>query len=294
MKVFFLVQCHKLTTPLTYNILKLSKIKDVKIFIHVDKKSDINQFIHLEGPNIIFIKKRIDVHWGGQAQINVSLNLFKEIIHLDYDYVSFISGDDLFYRSFSDFKSFLLNNNGKEFIGIDSSSEQSFQQRFKMRYPSIYFDRYLPLWLRISKKAYSTCYKFGFFQNKTPAPFTRFYKGSNWFTLSKLSIDYIFTTIEKNSDIMKFFQNSFCCDEIIFQTILMNSEFKNSIYKIFDDDYDDNRMSLRYIDWKSGPEYPKILHKKELQKEFPLDSFFIRKVDSQIPLDFIVNTFDIE
>ncbi|WP_441002128.1 beta-1,6-N-acetylglucosaminyltransferase [Pseudocolwellia agarivorans] len=291
MKVVFLVQCHKLTTPLIYNILKFSKIRDVRVFIHVDKKSDITPFLTLRGDNVFLIKKRIDVHWGGQAQINVTLNLFEEIRHLDFDYASFISGDDLFHHPFSDFNDFLKKNYGQEFIGVVNTRETEFQSRFKIKYPNLFLQRNLSPYFRFMKKIYMTSSKLGLFHNKNKCPFKHFYKGSNWFTLSKAAITYIQDEISKNIGIIKYFENSFCCDEIIFQSILMNSHFKDSIYKLLNDNYDDNKMSLRYIDWSSGPEYPKILYKKDLSIELPRDIFFIRKVDSQIPLDFIQNKF---
>jgi hypothetical protein len=288
---FFLVQCHQLTNPLIYNVRKLSKIKNVKIFIHVDKKVDISDFLQLESPGVFFIKNRVDVRWGGHAQINVALNLFKEIMEFDFDYASFISGDDLFYHSISDFNDFLLVNTGKEFIGVEKIAEATFSSRVKFIYPEVFMERNLSLWLRVKKKVYMQGFKVGLFKNKNKSPFHKLYKGSNWFTLTKAAITYIYDDIQKNDDINVYFKKSFCSDEIIFQSILMNSKFKDSIYKISDINYGDNRMSLRHIDWGSGPVYPKIFNRKDLCNELPADCFFIRKVDSKIQLDFLDKTF---
>ncbi len=61
----------------------------------------------------------------------------------------------------------------------------------------------------------------------------------------------------------------------------MNSRFKDKIYSI-DKEVTDNKMSLRYVNWTDGPEYPKLLKKEDLVKSFDSDIFFVRKVSSKL------------
>lgn len=71
------------------------------------------------------------------------------------------------------------------------------------------------------------------------------------------------------SDLLNRCQNTFCCEEIYFQTILLNSEYKNKIIN----------NHLRYIDWnvKNGP---KVLELNDWDKISEKDFLFCRKVDS--------------
>ena len=98
----------------------------------------------------------------------------------------------------------------------------------------------------------------------------------NWFTISNKAMNFIINEISTRK-LLEYFKDSFCIDEVI----LMNSRFKDKIYSI-DKEVTDNKMSLRYVNWTDGPEYPKLLKKEDLVKSFDSDIFFVRKVSSKL------------
>jgi RNA recognition motif-containing protein len=73
----------------------------------------------------------------------------------------------------------------------------------------------------------------------------------------------------------------------------MNSTFKNKFYLI-DKEVTDNKMSLRYVNWIDGPEYPKLLTKNDLKQKFEKDIFFVRKISSELTESELEKLFPME
>ncbi|XAG61108.1 beta-1,6-N-acetylglucosaminyltransferase [bacterium 19MO02SH05] len=294
LKLVFVVQCHKVTNTLEFLISKLNLVKNVTVFIHVDKKSNINDFIHYESDNVRLIKDRINVSWGGISQVLLYVNALKLIEFVDFDYVSFISGDDFLLRDIEVFRNFLNENKGKEFIGIQSVHSDFFESRYKFLHPSFMFERNLNYKNRIYRKIFSLVTKMGFLKNNRKSPHLNFYKGSNWFTISKYTSSLISLRLQSKKEILEYFSYSYCCDEIFFQSIIMNEpSIKYKVYKYEYSWMDDNAKSLRYIDWKSGPDFPRVFSRKNLLDiNIPKIYFFCRKIDPSLSVKELSDLFD--
>lgn len=65
---------------------------------------------------------------------------------------------------------------------------------------------------------------------------------------------------------------------LFFQTILLNSEKLRK--KIINN-------NIRFIDWISGPTYPRILTKEDLKKIIGSECIFARKIEQNEELDLI-------
>ena len=69
-----------------------------RIFVHVDKKSDISQFVKAVGnlKNVTFIKDRVDVYWGGFNSIVATMNLYRDVLQdkVRYDRIILLQGKD--------------------------------------------------------------------------------------------------------------------------------------------------------------------------------------------------------
>src|SRR5690606_10339423 len=114
---------HRVTTALQVLIDELSKSPNSIILIHVDKKSDINQFKkELNNKSIIYISDRVDVRWGSFTQIEATLNLLNEAKKYDFKYFSLLSGDDICVKPISQIEEFLSKSN-QEYIGHDKFTD---------------------------------------------------------------------------------------------------------------------------------------------------------------------------
>ena len=282
MKILYGVLCHKNTKVLRKTIEVLSKSNI--ILVHVDKKTNINEFSeYKKNPNVILLSERENVRWGEFSQIKSMINILQYSKKYKYDYLSFISGECLIIKSDSEIKRILEKYNGKEFIGIDKKiNKQQIEKRVKFIYPEWRFNKNcLDVKLFLKIKRYIQI-KFNIFKiNKLYNKLPTLYKGSNWFTISESLVDYILKFIEEHKDYLNAYKYSLCCDEVFFQTIVMNSRYRENIYNLNAED-DDNLMSLRYIDWVSGPEYPKVLNIKELKDIVDTECIIARKCSENI------------
>lgn len=287
MEIAYCIICHKNTKILEKTVDLLSEEND--IYVHVDKKAEFNQFLSLK-KKVHFLKERKIVEWGSFSQVEVMLDLLKSTTKKRYDYIVLLSGDCLPLKNNDEIKKKLLENYGKEYIGVVKEiSQEEINRRLIYKYSKKFFKKYdqrnfiEKIMSRIQNKLNI------FFKNKYYKELPKLYKGSQWFILTSDCRDYIFKYLEENPNYKKAFQNSYCGDEVFFQTIICNSEYKNKIYNF--DEKDDNLMGLRYIDWRSGPEYPKVLDENDFNKIKETNCLFGRKFNENLDLDIYEKEF---
>lgn len=264
----YCITCHKYSKILNENVKILSENND--IYIHVDKKSDIREFEVLK-ERAKFIENRVEVTWGDYSQIESTLKLLEKTREGKYDYIFLISGDDLPLKNDEDIKKFLYNNKGKEFIEIKEDIA-FLEDRLKYKYNKLLKKREKNLFEKLCVKILK---KFKLFRKNEYYEFLpKIYGGSNWFCISNKFRDYVFKFLEENPNYIKAFFHSICGDEEFFQTIISNSEYKEKIYV----------NKIRYIDWESGPEYPKILNQDDFKKILESEALFARKFSDNLDL----------
>jgi hypothetical protein len=278
MNIAYCIICHRNTNILRTTIKILSKDND--IFLHVDKKTNISDFDEYKN-YVFFIKQRIDIRWGGYSQIESMLELLNEARKGEYDYICLLSGDDLPLKNSSEIKEIFEENRGKEFIGIVKDFDGiklQLEDRLKYKHSSLSIKRtknnFEELIAIIQKKL-----KLSNTINKYYKMLPPLYKGANWFCITNQLTNYIFEYLENNEWYKKAFKYSLCGDEEFFQTIVMNSGYKDRIYN-YEAEHDD--MVLRYIDWVSGPEYPKVLTESDLKNIKNTNYIFGRKFSENI------------
>ena len=98
--------------------------------------------------------------------------------------------------------------------------------------------------------------------------------GSNWFSITDSLARYV---VSKAQEIFRCYKNTYCCDEVFLQTLILNSPYKNNLYSYAIDDYHAN---MRNIDSKRGKPYTwKDTDYDELMAS---DYLFARKFDEQV------------
>ena len=101
-------------------------------------------------------------------------------------------------------------------------------------------------------------------KKKNQAIFKSFYCGTLW-SLSREAIKTILNFNTQRSDFINYFKNTHWGEEIFFQTILNNSDFKNEII----------RKDVRSVNWdfKYGS-VPANLDESDLKKIIKSESFY--------------------
>lgn len=271
----FLILVHANSSQLKRLIEKLS-VDDATIYLQVDLKVDISLFGEYQNnPNLIFIKNRVKVTWGGYSMVQGMINSFKEIIpsFQNDQYVSVISGQDYPLMQNEEMNQFLTQNPGKAFMEYYPIYEV-----WKEAIPRL--EKY-----HLTNFSFPGKYRIESILNKllpkrTPPKRLNYIGRSQWFTITIEHLKYIVDFMDTNPSIKRFFTFTWGSDEVVFQTILYSSHYKDQMVN----------NNLRYIDWSQGGASPKILTLSDAEQLKKSGKFFARKfdmtVDSQI-LDWI-------
>jgi len=276
MKKVFGILCHQVTNPLIHTINYLARFSENTIIIHVDNKSDIMPFEYLKQPNVHFLKNRVNVYWGHVSQIEATLRMLKYCNDFEYDYFFLLSGDDIPLQTNSKINEVLEEFSDFDFIDCNDETNIVPEDRVRFNYPSFFYTKQKTFLIRAKKLAVYKTRKI-FFRNKKfdncRFKIPKMYKGAQWFTFKKSTVTYILNYLRENSWFYPLFEKSICADEIFFHTIFKtNSNLKIFKHKNF------LNSELRYIDWQSGPEYPKILTDRDRVSMRQSNCFFARKL----------------
>lgn len=280
MKLAFLILAHRSPEQVIKLVNSLIYEKDVTIFIHVDAKANgvfevlKNEFRN--NPGVVFTPFRYKVYWGSYNQIRATVLLIKTAVQFGkFDYYSLISGQDMPVKPLAEFKEFLSQNCGKEFMihfklpDSGNWGECGGLDRLQLFWVDIKIQRYSYSFRKLNKFIHKLQ---GALRYKRKLKY-EFYGGFNWFTLSKEAVSYIVNFLDKNKAYLKRYRYTGCADEIFIQTILMNSPLKENMVN----------ESLRYIDWASGPEYPKIMRMEDFNTLTGSNRvYFARKFDYSV------------
>lgn len=278
MKIAVLCQCHKNAEQIN-RLINAMQYKDAfDFYIHIDKKSAIkDKIVSIENVFVLPDSKRVDVLWGDMSQVDATLNLIECARQKKYDYYWLISGQDFPIKKPEYIVEFLEKGINKNYINFFVSDTH--KKRDKKRNEVYYFDfmkKRGPL-NKIAKILY--VFLTGGWE-KTYSIFKRptikklnveFFFGSSWWCLHRESISWMMEYIEKNPDYTKFFKHSLCPDESFFQTLFMNSPYK-----------DNREQYLTYVNWPSGTSNPSILTSAHKNQIFSSDFLIARKFDADI------------
>lgn len=275
MRHTFLIQVHKNFEQIKNLVDYIISEDQCDVHIHVDLKKDLlykelkKYYINIS--KVTVIDKRESVYWADFSQVKATLNLLKNAVVKDYDYYSLISGQDYMIKPLQEFNTFLENNKGLEFI---ETRQRNNTWRVKLahrhtrhpKYQKCRYFRYYALILAILK-----------YKKKVHIDRYKIYFGSQWFTITSDAVSYILEFLQNNPDFITDFETSTCGDEHFFQTILMNSEFKDKIYI----------NNLRFIKFKFRSNSPVILTLDDYSELVNSSKFIARKFDIEVSREII-------
>ena len=280
MKMAIIMQCHKGMEQIN-RIIEFFNDDSIDIYIHIDKKSNIDSMINRK-KNVNVLEERIDVKWGQFSQVEATLALFNAIKTSGkvYKYIHFISGQDYPIKTLEYIKKKFVSDN-KQYIECIKMPVKTLVKngadRYKVYYPQWIINRPKCLWKRVLRVAYREFVLFTKVFERNMENIPEIYYGSQWFSITQECMEYILSYIESNKMYYEFFKNSIYSDEMFFQTIIMNSKFKNYI----------GENNLRYLDWSKKEESPKNLEQADIDCAMLSDNIFARKIDSIDIIEYI-------
>lgn len=215
-------------------------------------------------PNVFFVKKREDVKWAGYSIVKATFNGIREICEskTDYNFINFLSGQDYALKPAPVLADFFKKNSGKEFMSyLDIESEW---QEGRLRYQKYYLADYTFKGRYLLERIINSLTP----MRRLPYGFHP-YGGSMFWMLSPAAALYVADKVELDPKLRRFFFLSWASDEFVFQTILMNSPYREQLVN-------DNH---RYIDWSGGGPHPKLLRAEDFDDIKRSGMLFGRKFD---------------
>lgn len=268
-------------------IIELTSVLNKKfiVYIHLDSKCNISNDdrTFLEKMKNVFFYQIFNVSWGAFSICKVELFLLEKALkNENITYFHFLSGQDWPVKKLDLIYNFYEKSN-KVYMTYDFS-----KNIIKTGEPTILWQKYYFYYDKINRKSiygkiyhrFSIIYQFIKQVNKFKDLNIAYeiYQGSQWMSLPKDIASYCIEYMKKDKNYYKMLETGFCSDEVMFQTILCNSIFRDRI----------ENNNYRYINWtKKNGSYPAILDKYDFSNIQRGEYHFARKIDSNISRELI-------
>lgn len=260
----------------TEQLIKLieSASKNFRVFLHIDKKSNIDiEEVRRRSPSTQVINE-FHITWGGYNHLAAIIALIKMALQDEkITYIHVISGQDMLVRNYAEFDK-AFSKTDRIYMDCRKIDEAGahIQKRLKYVIPSANWDREKISVLLINKGTYLLQRLFHI-ERKKLGSFERIYKGLVWVSMPTTAAQYTVTYADKNPKFMDDLMHTTIPEEFFFQTILMNSAFRENI--VCD--------SLRYMDWnRRNGSCPAVLDESDFNKIKERGKYFARKIDPGI------------
>ncbi len=295
MEIAYIVLAHKYPDQLVRLIYKLDTEK-TSFFIHVDKKTDDETYYRMVRsldnlPNVFFLK-RTRVYWGHFGLLGATIQGLEEIFkrNVRFDYVVLLTGQCYPIMPNSCIEKTLEEGKPNSFMEYFALPTARWQDEDKDRgglerieyWQVRLFGRTLrfPAEHRFSSKIasllWSTLISLFPIKRRFPRGFTPFGGSAHW-CLSRDCADYINNFIKHNRAFVNFFKFAVLPEEIFFQTVILNSPFKD---RVTNDD-------LRYIRWPENSDHPLVLRKGDFEDIARSSGLFARKFDITVDAEVL-------
>ncbi|MCL2792958.1 MAG: beta-1,6-N-acetylglucosaminyltransferase [Spirochaetaceae bacterium] len=242
--------------------------EDFDIYVHIDKRSSIK----INELKNVYVYKEYKTYHSSCNQTVATLFLLEKAFLKGYNRYLLISGQDLPIKSNKEIKSFFENNN-KEYIDINKiPRSDGWPDNMNGLTKYNFYKIYIGNNSNIAKKLYEVIQTwFRKFSKIKPRKIDYdFYGGSNWTNYTHTCVKKIFEWLENNKKYIDRFKWTNSSDEIFYQTII------NQLDGIFIEN-----DCLRYIDWQTGPEFPRTLRVEDYEKVINSNYLFARKFDEK-------------
>jgi len=313
-KVCFIIMAHH-QPKVFHKLLRQLCWPNSDIVVHIDKRSDLEDFEIPGKNNVHFLKSRNKVHWAGWSQTRTMCELLKAGLRLsDADYFLFLAGTDFPIKNRSHINDFLSNHYPANFLN------------YYPLVPGIWGYGHIEKFFLVDLRAAVNDVRYGgprsdksrfkrFLMKmigKTEAMlngrllprntrWTHFYSGSSRWCLNrettKFVVKYFYSL--KSQRLKNYLRLTKSSDEVFFQTAILNSEHKKhclgfdekAALEIFAGERppmpDEKRVYMHYIDWSPEREDPAILVESDLEALEKSDKLFAVKFTDEKSLGLL-------
>ncbi len=248
------------------------------IYLHLDQKAgnlDFSAFSCVVQKSGLHFTKRFRVHWGGYSQTACELALLKAAIPGRYAYYHLLSGSDFSLKSQEEIHSFFDTHAGWEFLSFDS---EEFSPKLRERISLYHLFRESSCPLAEPVDMILSRLQRLFHVDRLKKEAVSLQKGANWFSITHSFAEYV---LSREAWIEKHFRHSVCADELLLQTLAVNSSFMERVFDPFGQKH--SLGNLRYVDWERGSRNsPYTFQKEDAAFLKSLPHLFARKFNENI------------
>lgn len=209
----------------------------------------------------------------------------------EYQYYHLLSGADLPIKKHSEIVSFFEEHAGYEFVQYADEAYKKDKKiirrvkyyHFIQEYRKRSSKKFVRGFLTLVSKCLLGVQMLLQIDRMRKCTFTLKY-GSQWFSITD---DFARYLLEQKKFIYKTFSNTMCSDELVVQTVLYNSLFKNKIYQYTNMISEEGNM--REINWKKNmdPAHPYIWRVCDFDELMKSKMLFARKFDENVDKEII-------
>lgn len=232
MNIAYIVLCH-IDPDFVAHTARTLQYENDGVFIHVDKKVDIEPFLQkCKGlTNIYFVSedKRVKNYWGGFNSIIATFNTIELALKKgNYDRFVLLQGQD--YPLFSNkyIHNFFAKHSETEFCKAQNISASKNKKEYMRVGGYWHTDNTNFLW-KIIHKFNSLGLKYRPLKYKNKNAKWNIYHGWAQFALTRKCVEYCLNVFKTDMSYNKFMRRRFPPDELYFPTIIYNSPFVNNV-----------------------------------------------------------------
>jgi hypothetical protein len=298
MPIAYLLLVHSQPKQLS-RLVKTLESSSSGIFIHVDANSDQSKFEEAIAEervqqSVFFIKNRIHCLWGHYSLVEATLNLLRKAYNnaQKFDHFVLLSGQDYPTKPLSYIHQFLGKHKGCDFIEFFELPSDKLREKqgglYRLnRFHEVEKDLHREFPPYSKKPILNSLFNFWaaiYYKKIRKMPENmKPYAGSQWWILSKETVEALLSFLNNNKCIEKYFKNVWIPDEIFFQTLVMHLK-KDSLDVI--------NNNLRYMKWEQPnadqfTRSPNILTINDLEGIQKSQALFARKFDEEQSLELI-------
>jgi hypothetical protein len=296
-KIAYIVSAYKYPCQLIRLIHALNTPNAI-FMVHVDKKTHFNDYrAMVDGvdtlPNVTFLRRH-KCFWGEFDHVLATLRGIESLIEnsVDCDYVILLTGQDYPIKPPVHIERYLDLHRGKEFIEYRPIT---FNRQARRGAPTpdervaFYIEnRHLRVlgrhfWVPRATTPFEWSAKRFFdiiarvvINGEFPRGYQPF-AGSSYWCLTRECVTYLNAFVREHPDFVAFFKHLFIPDEMFFQTIILNSPFKNKVVN----------ENLRCIDWSRSGSNPRIWCKEDIEILKRSNGLIARKFDHTVDGEII-------
>ena len=240
-----------------------------RVLLHVDARTDIASheasWRSMEGVDLAVKRRRCD--WGGFSLVQATLDLVAQALREQptAERLILLSGQDYPIKPAKQIHEFLL----------DAHPGTSFMEYHRLPRsdwgPDGGLSRISDIHFRVAGRRRSLRNTSFGLPRRLPSGVVP-YQGGQYWSLTRQAAEFVADAANRRADVLRIFRRAAVPDELVFQTLLMNSPLAGTI----------RNDDLRFERWESGASHPAVLTTDDLEVLAASDALFAKKLDQDV------------